>query len=123
MKRGGGIKNLDDKSSGMEILMSEAFAKIKPTDPLILAKQAARRKRKVTDSSDKKKLTFFNDSGMSLAKADASRYSSTLLHRLSFFLFFSLIVRTTRINNSEQSFKCKAGLPTCRRRLGAEVAS
>jgi hypothetical protein len=38
MKRGGGIKGLDDKSNGMEILMTamtEAFAKIKPTDPLI----------------------------------------------------------------------------------------
>ena len=46
MKRGKGIKGLDDKSSGMEILMTDAFAKIKPTDPLILAKQAARRKRK-----------------------------------------------------------------------------
>jgi hypothetical protein len=47
MKRGRGhmIKGLDDKSSGMEILMAEAFAKINPTDPLILAKQAARRKR------------------------------------------------------------------------------
>jgi hypothetical protein len=41
MKRGGGIKGLDDKSSGMEILMSEVFAKIKPTDPSILPKQAA----------------------------------------------------------------------------------
>ena len=30
---GGGIKGLDDKSNGMEILMAEAFAKIKPTDP------------------------------------------------------------------------------------------
>ena len=45
MKRGGGIKGRDDKSSGIEILMAEAFAKINPTDPLILAKQAARRKR------------------------------------------------------------------------------
>ena len=36
MKHGRGIKDLDDKSSGMEILMAEAFAKIKPTDPLIL---------------------------------------------------------------------------------------
>jgi len=41
MKLGEGIKDLDDKSSGMEILMSEAFAKINPTDPLILSKQAA----------------------------------------------------------------------------------
>ena len=45
MKRGSGIKGLDDKSSGMEILIADAFAKINPTDPLILAKQAARRKR------------------------------------------------------------------------------
>jgi hypothetical protein len=34
-KRGGGVKGLDDKSNGMEILMSEVFVKIKPTDPLI----------------------------------------------------------------------------------------
>ncbi len=40
MKHGRGIQDLDDKSSGMEILMVEAFAKINPTDPLILAKQA-----------------------------------------------------------------------------------
>ena len=31
---------LDDKSSGMEILMTETFTKIKPTDPLILTKQS-----------------------------------------------------------------------------------
>jgi hypothetical protein len=31
---------LDDKSSGMEILMTETFVKINPTDPLILAKQS-----------------------------------------------------------------------------------
>jgi hypothetical protein len=37
MKHGRGIKGLDDKSSGMDILIAEAFAKIKPTDPLILA--------------------------------------------------------------------------------------
>ncbi len=46
MKRGKGIKGLDDKSNGMEILMADAFAKINPTDPLILVKQVARRKRK-----------------------------------------------------------------------------
>jgi hypothetical protein len=46
MNRGRPIKDLDDKSSGMEILMTEAFAKINPNDPLILTKQAARRKRK-----------------------------------------------------------------------------
>jgi hypothetical protein len=45
MKHGNGIKDRDDKSSGIEILMVESFAKINPTDPLILAYQAARRKR------------------------------------------------------------------------------
>ena len=45
IKRGSGIKGRDDKSSGIEILMTEAFAKIKPNDPFKLAKQAARRKR------------------------------------------------------------------------------
>ena len=37
MKHGRGINGLDDKSNGMEILMTEAFAKINPTDLLILA--------------------------------------------------------------------------------------
>ena len=41
MKLGKGIKDLDDKSSGMEILMTDAFVKINPTDPLILTKQSA----------------------------------------------------------------------------------
>jgi hypothetical protein len=45
MKRGRGIKGLDDKSKGMEILMADAFTKINPTDPLIFAKQAVRRKQ------------------------------------------------------------------------------
>ncbi len=57
MKHGGGItggiKGLDDKSSGMEILMAEVFAKIKPTDPLILGRHTSRRKRKWPDSSAK----------------------------------------------------------------------
>jgi hypothetical protein len=64
MKRGRGINGLDDKSKGMEILMAKAFAKINPTDPLTLVKEAARRKRKWVDSS-----------GMPLARADASRCS------------------------------------------------
>ncbi len=34
MKRGG-IKDRDDKSSGMEILMTETFVNINPTNPLI----------------------------------------------------------------------------------------
>ncbi len=46
-RHGGGIKGLDDKSSGMEILMTETFAKIKPTDPLILDRHTTRRKRKL----------------------------------------------------------------------------
>ena len=41
IKRGIGINGRDDKSSGIEILMTEAFAKINPTDPFRLAKQAA----------------------------------------------------------------------------------
>jgi hypothetical protein len=37
MKHGRGIKGLDDKSNGMEILMADAFAKINPSDPFILS--------------------------------------------------------------------------------------
>ena len=32
MKRGSGIKDRDDRSSGIEILMTDDFAKINPTD-------------------------------------------------------------------------------------------
>ena len=35
-KRGNGIKDRDDRSSGIEILMTDTFVKIKPTDPLRL---------------------------------------------------------------------------------------
>ena len=35
MKSDKGIKDLDDKSSGMEILLTDDFVKINPTDPLI----------------------------------------------------------------------------------------
>jgi hypothetical protein len=35
MKRGGGINGRDDKSSGIDIRMADALAKINPTDPLI----------------------------------------------------------------------------------------
>jgi hypothetical protein len=44
MKHGSGIKGRDDKSSGIEIHISEDLVKINPThtDPLILTKQAAR---------------------------------------------------------------------------------
>jgi hypothetical protein len=45
MKHGHGIKGRDDKSSGIEIHISEVFDKIKPTDPLMLVKQVTRRKR------------------------------------------------------------------------------
>jgi hypothetical protein len=33
MKRDSGIKALDERSRGIEIIMSDAFAKIKPTEP------------------------------------------------------------------------------------------
>jgi hypothetical protein len=36
VKSGRGMKGRDDKSRGMEILMTEVFAKINPTDPLML---------------------------------------------------------------------------------------
>ena len=51
MKRGSGIKDRDDRWSGIEILTADALDKIKPTDPLILAKQAARRNLNWSDSS------------------------------------------------------------------------
>jgi hypothetical protein len=35
MKREGGINGRDDKSSGIDIRMADALAKINPTDPLI----------------------------------------------------------------------------------------
>ena len=38
MKRGSGIKGREDKSSDIEILIAEAFAKINPTEPLRLDK-------------------------------------------------------------------------------------
>jgi hypothetical protein len=39
MKHGSGIKDRDDRSSGIEILMFDTFVKINQTDPLRLAKQ------------------------------------------------------------------------------------
>jgi hypothetical protein len=62
MKHGSGIKGRDDKSSGIEIRMADDLAKINPTDPLILAKQAVQRNLNCSDSS-----------GISLARAEASR--------------------------------------------------
>jgi len=35
----GGIKDQDERSTGIEILMTDDFVKINPTDPLRLAKQ------------------------------------------------------------------------------------
>ncbi len=51
VKRGSGIKGRDDRSSGIEIRITEALAKINPTDPLILGKQAVRRNLNCSDSS------------------------------------------------------------------------
>ncbi len=62
MKHGSGIKVRDDKSSGIDIRMSDAVAKINPTDPLILAKQDVRRNLNCSDSS-----------GISLVKVESSR--------------------------------------------------
>ena len=38
IKRGNGIKDRDDKSNGIEILMTETLTKIKPHDPFKLVK-------------------------------------------------------------------------------------
>jgi hypothetical protein len=46
MKHCNGIKVREDRSRGIEILIDDTFAKINPTDPLRLAKQTARKKRK-----------------------------------------------------------------------------
>ena len=43
MKHGSGIKDRDDRSSGIEIHIADALAKINPTDPLILGKKTVRR--------------------------------------------------------------------------------
>jgi hypothetical protein len=37
MKHGEGINDRDDKSSGIDIRIADALAKINPTDPLILS--------------------------------------------------------------------------------------
>jgi hypothetical protein len=62
MKLSNGINDRDDKSNGIEILVSESFSKIKPTDPLMLTYQTTQRKRNWSDSS-----------GISLDKTDSSR--------------------------------------------------
>ncbi len=64
MKRGSGIKDRDDRSNGIEIRIADVLAKINPTDPLKLAKQAARRNLNCSDSS-----------GISLTRAEASRWA------------------------------------------------
>ena len=45
MKRGSGIKDRDDNSIGIKILMSVSFVKINQIDPLRLTKEEARRNR------------------------------------------------------------------------------
>jgi hypothetical protein len=42
MKKGNGIKDRDDRSSGIEILMSDVFVRINPMDPLRLVNQVSR---------------------------------------------------------------------------------
>ncbi len=51
MKHGSGIKDRDDRSSGIKIPIADVLVKINPTDPLILGKQAARRNLNCSDSS------------------------------------------------------------------------
>ena len=41
MKRGRGMNDREERSRGIEIRIADAFAMIKPTAPLKLAKQAA----------------------------------------------------------------------------------
>jgi hypothetical protein len=43
MERDSGIKDREERSSGIEILMSDVFDKIEPTDPLRLGKQVSQR--------------------------------------------------------------------------------
>jgi hypothetical protein len=62
MKHGSGIKGGEDESNGIEILISESFVEINPTDPLILVYQATQRKQNWSDSS-----------GISLPRTDYSR--------------------------------------------------
>ena len=62
MKHVSGIKGRDDKSSGIDMHMTDALAKINPTDPLILAKQVVRRNLNCSDSS-----------GISVSRAEVSR--------------------------------------------------
>jgi hypothetical protein len=59
-KRGGGIKDQDDRSSGMEILIADTLAKVNPTDPLILGKQVVPRNLK------KQNKFFIRPGGLSL---------------------------------------------------------
>ena len=51
MNHGNGLEGREDRSSGIEILIAEAFAKSSPTEPLRLVEQAARRNRNYSDSS------------------------------------------------------------------------
>ena len=52
MKRDSGIKDRDERSRGIEILVSDAF-KIKTTDPFRLSKQVVRKNRNLTVSMEK----------------------------------------------------------------------
>jgi hypothetical protein len=46
MKRGRGINSRDDRSSGIEIRMADALAKINPTDPFFSLSKPNGSKRK-----------------------------------------------------------------------------
>ena len=45
MKHGSGMKDRDERSRRIEILITDTFVMIKPTEPVRLVKQSTRRKR------------------------------------------------------------------------------
>jgi hypothetical protein len=75
MKHGSGIKGRDDRSSGIEISIADALVKINPTEPLILAKQAAWRNLNCSESS-----------GISFVRSESSRWVCRNSRRLKSFV-------------------------------------
>jgi hypothetical protein len=70
------MKGRDDRSSGIEIRIADALAKINPTDPLILAKQDARRNLNCSDSSASKQVYFqLNKKKGEIRLCNLSRYN------------------------------------------------
>jgi hypothetical protein len=96
IKRDRGINDREERSSGIEILMVDAFAKSKPSDPLRLDKQATRRKQNGSDSS-----------GSSLARAHASHVSHHFMGENRRVSIVSARTRVKVLNTSSRnSFLC-----------------